>query len=185
MADLNQANNFLKDAPLSSRVNPAADGSADVAQASKTALETIFGFTGANIVSRIITYTGTYLHVKFLVNGKKFGQYKSRNYSAQDEVLTAREYQSANGSPATSVVSSLAVTGTNTGAALSTSQFTATITRADTTTADISPKATWSSATPAHATVSSTGLVTAVATGASVITATFAGVSNTRTFTTS
>lgn len=184
MANINQTNNFLGDVALSLRVNPVVDGSAEQSNTAKTALETLFGNTTLGITARVIIATGTYLKVKFYQNGKYFGQYKSRNYT-QDEVLTAREYQMANGSPATSPVSTLAVTGTNTVTGTASTQFTATITRADATTADISAKATWTSATPTHATVSSTGLVTGVAAGTSVITATFAGVSNTRTVTVS
>lgn len=186
MADINQSNNFLDDVAIANRVNSTPGSGIDVedSAANKTAKATLFSDSGNSVIAKILVDTGTYLKVKFLKNGKKFGQYKSRNY-VQDDVMTAREYQLSNGSPAVSATSTLAITGTNTGAAAATSQFTATLTRVDTTTSDVSPKATWSSATPAHATVSSTGLVTAVATGASVITATYAGVTNTRTFTTS
>lgn len=185
MADINQANNFLDDVALAYRVNPSADSTAETSAANKVSQATLYSDAGNGIVAKILISAGTYLKVKFLKNGKKFGQYKSRNY-VQDDVITAREYQSTNNlSVAQSAPATLAITGTNTGAATATSQFTATLTRADSTTQDVSAFATWSSATPSKATVSSTGLVTAVATGASVITATYAGVTNTRTYTTS
>lgn len=183
MADTNTPNYFLDDIAIAQRVNSGTgDINAEQSAAAKTALETLYSYTGGNIVAKVIIATGTYLKVKFLHNGAKLGEYKSRN-SVQDDVFTAREYQMNNGSLAYSAATSLALTGTQAITGTGTSQLTATLTRADSTTADVSPKATWVSATPAHATVNSTGLVTGVASGTSVITATFASISNTRTVT--
>ena len=61
-------------------------------------------------------------------------------------------------------------------------QFTCTATFADGTTQDVTRTATWVSFNPAIATVSSTGLVTAVATGTAVVKATYLGASGTYTF---
>jgi hypothetical protein len=58
-----------------------------------------------------------------------------------------------------------------------TQQFTATGTLSDGSTKDISGQVTWSSDTPAFATISATGLATGVAMGPTTLTATFNGVS--------
>jgi hypothetical protein len=57
-------------------------------------------------------------------------------------------------------------------------QFTATGTYADGSTADITPFVTWASATPSVATISDTGVATALALGTSAITASLAGVTS-------
>ena len=57
-------------------------------------------------------------------------------------------------------------------------QFTATGTYADGSTADITPFVTWASATPSVATISGTGVATALALGTSAITASLAGVTS-------
>lgn len=67
---------------------------------------------------------------------------------------------------------SIAVTGTNSLAAAATSQLTVT----GNNTINYTPLCTYVSATPSKATVDANGLVTAVATGSSVITATYSGV---------
>lgn len=170
---------------IANRVN-VSGSSAEKSASQKTALETLYSDSNNGIVAKVITATGNYLKIKFLKNGKKIGFYKSRNY-VQDDVMTGLDYMLANNKHFTpvSAASTLAVTGTNTITGTGTSQFTATLTRADSSTEDVSSKATWSSGTPAHATVSSSGLVTGVAAGTSVITATYAGKSNTRTVTVS
>lgn len=84
--------------------------------------------------------------------------------------------------PATTVVG-IAISGTATCAASATSQLTTTSTKTDLSTANVSATAVWSSDTPAKATVSVAGLVTGVAAGTSVITATYAGYSKSVTFT--
>ena len=149
----------------------------------KTTLETTLSDSGNSIVARVISWTGNVLKVKWFKDGKVFGSYKSKKYN-QDRILTSLEYLKT-AKLAISAPASMAVTGTNTGAATDTQQWTATITRGDSSTSDVTSQATWSSATPSVATVSSTGLVTCVATGTSVITATYGGVSNTRTMTVS
>lgn len=151
--------------------------------AEKATLETLLSDAGSGLVARVIVWTGDVLKVKWFKDNKVFGSYKTKKYN-QDRTLTSLEYLKT-AKLSTSATASLAITGTNTGAAEDTSQFTATLTRADASTEDVSAKATWSSATPAAATVSSTGLVTAVATGSSVITATYGGRTNTRTYTVS
>ncbi|HEY2101508.1 MAG TPA: Ig-like domain-containing protein [Pseudonocardia sp.] len=65
----------------------------------------------------------------------------------------------------------------------STIQMTATATMSNFTTQDVTSLATWSSATTADATVNSTGLVTGVAAGSSVITATYETISGNTTVT--
>jgi Big-like domain-containing protein len=66
-----------------------------------------------------------------------------------------------------------------------TQQFTATATYADTTKMDVTSQATWTSGTPATATISTLGLATGVAAGTSTITATFGGMSGTSALTVS
>lgn len=62
-----------------------------------------------------------------------------------------------------------------------TSQFTATLTLSNGTAQDQTRAALWSSSNPAVASVSTTGFVTSQSTGAAVISATFQGLSGTRT----
>jgi Big-like domain-containing protein len=64
-----------------------------------------------------------------------------------------------------------------------TTQLTATTTSSDGTQQDVTSQATWQSSNTAAATVSATGLVTAVAFGQSIMTATFQDVSGTATIT--
>lgn len=79
---------------------------------------------------------------------------------------------------------SIAVTPSNPSLSVpNTQQMTATATYSDTSTADITGSVTWSSGTPADATISAGGLVTAVATGSSIITATFGLISGNTTVT--
>ncbi len=80
----------------------------------------------------------------------------------------------------------LAITGAATTYANSSAapgQIIVTATYADGKTQVVTLQATYVSATPAHATVSATGLVTPVAAGTSVVTVSFAGVSATQTYT--
>lgn len=89
--------------------------------------------------------------------------------------------------PDAPTIASIAVTGTNSiGVGVITS-LTATATYSDATTADVTSRAVWTSATPAKATVSTygAGFVTGVGAGTSVITAAHGGVSGTRTVTVS
>lgn len=71
-------------------------------------------------------------------------------------------------------ITSIVVTGT-VPAIGSTSQYTCTVTFSDGKTQDVTSTATWVSYDPAVATVSSSGVVTAVATGTSVVEATYQG----------
>ena len=64
-------------------------------------------------------------------------------------------------------------------------QLTATGTFADGSTSDLTPLVVWSSGTPAHATVDLLGVLSGVATGTSVITASLTGISTTATATVS
>jgi hypothetical protein len=81
---------------------------------------------------------------------------------------------------------SVALTGTTTTSIGGVTQFVATATYSDATTADVTAGALWSSATPAKATVPyGAGAVHGVAAGTSVITARYGSVSNTRTVTVS
>jgi trimeric autotransporter adhesin len=77
---------------------------------------------------------------------------------------------------ADAVLVSIAITGTDTVVGTATSQLTATGTYSDGLTHNITTTVSWTSATPAHATVGlHTGLVTGVAAGTTVITATGPG----------
>ena len=79
---------------------------------------------------------------------------------------------------AATTISSVVVSGT-VPAIGSTSQFTCTVTFSDSTTKDVTSMATWVSFNTAVATVSSTGVVTAVATGTSVLEATYQNIAGT------
>jgi hypothetical protein len=79
-------------------------------------------------------------------------------------------------------ISSLDVTGA-VPATGSSAQFTATLTFSDGTTQDVTSMATWVAFNKAVATVSSSGVVTAVATGTAVVKATYQGASGTFTLT--
>jgi len=79
-------------------------------------------------------------------------------------------------------ISSLDITGT-VPATGSSSQFTSTVTFSDGTTQDVTSMASWVSFNKAVATVSSTGVVTAVAPGTAVVKATYKGSSGTFTLT--
>jgi len=79
-------------------------------------------------------------------------------------------------------LSSLSVTGA-VPAIGSTSQYICTVTFSDSTTKDVTSLATWVSFNTAVATVSSSGVVTAVATGTAVVKATYHGSSGTFTLT--
>lgn len=89
--------------------------------------------------------------------------------------------------PAAPTLVSIALTGDNALAVGDLTQLVATGTYSDASTQDLTTRAAWTSATPAKATVGAygTGVVTAVATGTSVISATHQGVSGTRTVTVS
>src|SRR6185369_10064344 len=72
---------------------------------------------------------------------------------------------------------SIAVTPANPSLAKGlTQQFTATGTFSDNSTEDLTAQVTWASATPATATIDSSGLATAIALGTSTISATLGGV---------
>ena len=75
-------------------------------------------------------------------------------------------------------VSTVTVTGTAPSVG-STAQFVATATSPSGTTEDVTASATWASSNTSIATVSSGGMVTGVASGSVVITATFSGVAGT------
>ena len=75
---------------------------------------------------------------------------------------------------AATTISGLALTGT-VPAIGSTSQYTSTVTYSDNTTHDVTTMATWVSFNTAVATVSSTGVVTAIAPGTSVLKAIYQG----------
>jgi hypothetical protein len=79
-------------------------------------------------------------------------------------------------STSASTVASVAVTGATPGIG-SASQFTATATMSDGSTHDVTSQSTWQSSAAIYATVSSSGLVTAVAPGVTIIQATYSGVS--------
>lgn len=130
-----------------------------------------------NITARVIVWAGTYLKVKWFKDNKVFGSYKSKNYNrsrAQASLAYLKDKKLGQAAP-----TSLTLAGTQSGAVDSTSQFTAT-TNGGTV---VTNQATWSSSDEEVATVSSTGLVTRVAAGTATITATYAGVSGTRTVT--
>jgi hypothetical protein len=155
----------------------------EASAASKTTMESRLSDSTNSITARVPALTGNYLKVKWFKNGKPFGTYKSRNYTL-NKAVASLEYLRVN-SAGLSANASLAITGTNTGTGAGTNQWTATVTKADSSTVDVTTAATWSSATPAAATVDANGLVTRVAAGSSVITATYGGVTNTRTMTVS
>ena len=79
-----------------------------------------------------------------------------------------------------STVSSIAVTG-NSPAVGTTSQLTATATLSSNSTQDVTSTSTWTSSNPAIATVSASGLVTAVGSGIVVIQATYNSVTGAET----
>lgn len=170
---------------IADRVN-VAGSSAEKSASQKAALETLYSDSNNGITAKVLVAAGNYLKVKFLKNGKKIGTYKSRK-AVQDDVMTALDKFINKNKHFTTVsaANTLALTGTQSITGTGTSQLTATLTRVDSSTEDVTSKATWSSGTPAHATVNSSGLVTGVAAGTSVITATYAGKSNTRTVTVS
>lgn len=151
--------------------------------AAKAALETTLSDAGNNISARVTVLAGNILKVKWFRNNLVFGTYKSKKYN-QDRILTSLEYLKTN-KLGISAPASLALTGTQTISGTGTSQFTATLTRADSSTANVSSQASWSSSDVTKATVSSTGLVEGVAAGTATITATYAGKSATRTVTVS
>lgn len=100
--------------------------------------------------------------------------------------ITATSSPISGSTPVTVTVTltSIAVTPTNpTIAVPNTQQMTATGTYNDGSTADVTSTAAWSSGTPADATVNSTGLVTAVGAGSSIITATISAISGNTTAT--
>lgn len=146
-----------------------------------SALEAQLSDATNGVVARVIHISGNYVKVKWLKNGKPLGTYKARGHTLA-QATTALEYYKAN-NLGLSATASLAITGTQSGAASSTSQYTATLTRADASTEDVSAKAAWSTSDATKATVDAAGLVTRVATGSATITANYAGRSNTRTVT--
>ncbi len=162
MADINQPNNFLDDVAIAYRVNPVVDGSAEESAANKTTAEALYSDSGNSIVAKIITKTGTYLHLKWLRNGKKMGQYKSRNF-VQDDVITALEYQKANGALAQSPGATLALTIDDSTILIGgTAQLTAVLTRVDATTTDVTTKATYTNDGTNNISVTQAGVVTGV-----------------------
>lgn len=175
---------YIDETPTSGDYLGVAGVNIEKTAAEKATVATTLSDSGSGIVARVITWTGDVLKVKWFKGGLVLGSYKSKKYN-QDRALTSLEYLKTN-KLASSAVATMAVTGTATGSAAggATSQLVATVTRADASTSVVTSQATWASATPAAATVSSTGLVTAVAVGTSVITATYGGVSNTLTYTT-
>jgi hypothetical protein len=99
-------------------------------------------------------------------------------------VAAAGLFSSAcNSTPAApTTITSVVVTGV-TPAIGATSQYTCTVTFSDSSTQDVTSQATWVSFNTAVARVSSSGVVTAVATGTAVLKATYQGSSGTFTLT--
>lgn len=182
MAVLAQSVYIDTDTAPSSYVNTnSVNNSAAPTSQAVTNLETALSDAGNGVVARVIHISGNYVKVKWFKNGKTIGMYKARGHTLA-KATEALEYYKAN-NLGLSATASLAITGTQSGAAASTTQYTATLTRADATTSDVSAKALWSTSDATKATVSSSGLVTRVATGSATITANYAGRSNTRTVT--
>lgn len=170
------------DTAPSAYVNTNSSNLATAATSQQIAdLETALSDAGNGVVARVIHLSGNYVKVKWFKNGKTIGMYKARGHTLA-KATTALEYYKAN-NLGLSATASLAITGTQSGAAASTSQYTATLTRADASTEDVSAKAYWTTSDATKATVSASGLVTRVATGSATITADYAGRSNTRSVT--
>lgn len=79
------------------------------------------------------------------------------------------------GGPPTATVTSVTIGGSVSLSAGTTSQLTATANKSDGTTENVTSRATWQSTNPAVATVSGTGLVSALTTGTADVTAAFSG----------
>lgn len=143
----------------------------------KETLETALSSAANGITARVVSALGTVLKVKWFKDGKVFGSYKTKLYN-ETRALASLTYLMNN-----KLAQSIALTGTQSGTVGGTVQYTATLTRTTGQTANISSIATWTTSNPAIATVNSAGLVTRVAAGTATITATYAGISGTRTVT--
>lgn len=145
-------------------------------------LETQLSDEDTGLVARVIHLSGNYVKVKWFKNGKPVGLYKARGHSL-DKATSALEYYKENNLGAVGVDTIEVTAADDPLAPEDTTQLTVTATLDDDDTADVTDKSTFSSATPAAATVDSSGLVTAVADGTSVITANYAGNTDTVTVT--
>lgn len=145
-------------------------------------LETQLSDAGAGLVARVIHISGNYVKVKWFRNGKPVGMYKARGHTLAKATEALEYWKETNLS--LSGVDTIEVTAADdTPTHPTTTQLTVTATLDDESTADVTSKCTFSSSVPAKATVSSTGLVTTVAAGATVITANYAGNTDTLTVT--
>lgn len=182
MAILTRSSYLDTDTAPSAWMNTASNSLAAAATpAAIAALETAAGDPANGIVARVIHISGNYVKIKWYKDGKPFGIYKARGHTLAKATEALEFYK--NNTLGISATVSLAITGTASGIATSTSQLTATLTRADTTTSNVTAQAAWSTSDATKATVSAGGLVTRVATGTAIITANYAGRSNTFTIT--
>lgn len=130
------------------------------------------------ITARLVIATGSYVKVKWFYNNKPLATFKSRNYVQAEALAFLEEVKNEYDVWSTMGLDSLTgitITRDPTGslAPEATSQITVTadnVTGADT---NVTSACTYSSSNTAVATVSSAGLITAVADGSATITATY------------
>jgi len=149
--------------PMGGIVNGDSNYS-DLTPAAKLALET--NLTNGGYVARVVFATANYVKVKWFLNNKLFAVYKSKTFTtikAQQFLQTMIDISAGTIEPTSVTVSPK----TASGAAASTVQITATVSPAQ-----ANQGVTWTTSDATKATVSSTGLVTRVATGSATITAT-------------
>lgn len=139
-----------------------------------TAEQTALSDESVGIVARIVFATGNYVKVKWTWNGKHLASYKSRDYDREDALAYLEEVKNKYDVWSTLGVDEIdtsELTGTAALAPAATSQLTFTITKFDESTENVTSASTFSSSDTEVATVSPTGLVTAVADGTATITA--------------
>lgn len=140
--------------------------------ATKTALETQLSDATNGVVARVIHLSSNYVKVKWFKNGLPVGMYKAKGHTLA-KAISALEYYKEN-KLGLSGVNTLAVTAADdTPTHPTTTQLTVNATLDDTTVVDVTSKSSFVSSDETKATVSSSGLVTTVAAGATTITATY------------
>lgn len=150
--------------PIGTIVNGTSNDS-EITAAAKTSLES--ALTQGSYTARVVTGMGNYTIVKWYKSGKPFTTYKNKssftNLKALQFLNTMIDISTQVPAPTSVAVSPK----TATKAPAATQQLTATVSPAE-----ANQAVTWTTSDATKATVSSTGLVTAVATGSATITAT-------------
>lgn len=147
--------------PVSYVNTNSANLAAAVTPEARATLEGLLSDDDAGVVARVIHVSGNYVKVKWFKNGKVIGMYKARGHTLA-KATSALEYYKENALGLTGVDTIETTIADDTLAIAATSQLTVTATLDDEETEDVTDRSVFSTADATKATVSTSGLVTAV-----------------------